>query len=101
MTEHRPEVQRPKAADIDDAEFLRAVDGFESDGQWGTERRWVSIWELEPVFPAMPAKVVAAKFRQLLKRGLIDGCPCGCRGDLHLTLAGFAFLREVSMIEGA
>lgn len=28
-----------------------------------------------------PRKLVLAKMRMLIKRGLVDGCPCGCRGD--------------------
>lgn len=28
-----------------------------------------------------PRKVVAAKLAALLRRRLVDGCPCGCRGD--------------------
>lgn len=32
-------------------------------------------------FPNMPPKVVLAKARRLIRRGVIDGCECGCRGD--------------------
>src|SRR5260221_371501 len=32
----------------------------------------------------VPAKVVLAKMRRLIKRGLVEGCICGCRGDFHL-----------------
>lgn len=84
--------RKPKASDIDDVDFLRSVHRISLDGKWSVPVRWVSIWEMEPLFPAMPAKVVAAKFRQLLKRGLLDGCPCGCRGDLELTADGMAFM---------
>ena len=31
-----------------------------------------------------PEKVALAKMRSLIKRGLVDGCPCGCRGDFEL-----------------
>lgn len=28
-----------------------------------------------------PWKVANAKLRKMERRGLVDGCPCGCRGD--------------------
>jgi hypothetical protein len=42
----------------------------------------------------MPEKVVLAKARALLKRGLIAGCGCGCRGDFRVTPAGWAALLD-------
>lgn len=35
-----------------------------------------------------PSNLVLAKMRKLFEAGLIDGCPCGCRGDYHVTLKG-------------
>lgn len=40
----------------------------------------------------MPQKLVLAKMKQLLKRGLVNGCGCGCRGDFEITDKGNAFL---------
>lgn len=34
--------------------------------------------------PGTPEKVALAKMRSLIKRKLVDGCPCGCRGDFRL-----------------
>jgi hypothetical protein len=34
--------------------------------------------------PEAPEKVRLAKMRSLVKRGLVKGCPCGCRGDFHI-----------------
>lgn len=28
-----------------------------------------------------PVKIVTAKLRKMQRQGLVDGCPCGCRGD--------------------
>jgi hypothetical protein len=39
-----------------------------------------------------PDKVAIAKMRALIKRGLVDGCTCGCRGDYQITEQGKAFL---------
>ena len=35
-----------------------------------------------------PEKLVLAKMRQLISKGLVDGCDCGCRGDFELTDKG-------------
>jgi len=32
-----------------------------------------------------PTKVVKAKLNSLIKRGLVSGCICGCRGDFILV----------------
>lgn len=39
-----------------------------------------------------PSRLVLAKMARLIKRGLIDGCDCGCRGDYEMTEKGWAFL---------
>jgi hypothetical protein len=39
-----------------------------------------------------PAKLQLAKMKQLIKRGLADGCTCGCRGDFEITDKGKEFL---------
>jgi hypothetical protein len=42
--------------------------------------------------PNTPHKVVVAKLAKLIRRGLIDGCACGCRGDFEITTLGRFFL---------
>jgi hypothetical protein len=37
-------------------------------------------------------KLILAKMRQLMKRGLVDGCGCGCRGDFEITPKGEEWL---------
>jgi len=60
-------------------------------GQWCN---W--CWDERNVAEAMPSgtpeKLVLAKMRQLIRRGLVDGCGCGCRGDFEITEKGEAFL---------
>lgn len=72
-----------KAADLPDASVLRAVD--ESCRDRGM---WSSTSAIAEVFPQAPFKVVAAKLSKLLKRKLLTGCDCGCRGDWELTSKG-------------
>ena len=80
---------RYAAKDIPDREALVAVqsglivDGHKCPACW---------WKMEGL--NAPRKVILAKMRALLRRGLIDGCACGCRGDFELTLKGDAFLTE-------
>ena len=47
---------------------------------------------------AMPSgvneKLVLAKMKGLIKRGLVSGCACGCCGDFEITERGKIFLAE-------
>jgi len=42
--------------------------------------------------PGTPKKLVLAKMTQLIRRGFVGGCYCGCRGDFEITPKGEAFL---------
>lgn len=45
------------------------------------------------VLPAgTPPKLILAKMRMLMRRGLVDGCGCGCRGDFTITKYGLNWL---------
>ncbi len=44
----------------------------------------ISRWDIGRAMPDVPEKVLLAKLRSMVKRGLIRGCACGCRGDFHL-----------------
>lgn len=41
-----------------------------------------------------PDKVKIHKMAILIKRGLVDGCPCGCRGDYEISDKGIEWLGE-------
>lgn len=36
----------------------------------------------------IPRKVMLSKLRNMIEKGIIDGCACGCRGDFELTQKG-------------
>lgn len=83
--------KRMQCKDIPDRpvlEFLRRL-----DGKWAN---WYGAKFENSVTHAMPAdtpeKLVLAKMRRLIQRGLVDGCGCGCRGDFVLTEKGAALL---------
>lgn len=69
-----------QAKDIPDADFLAIVEDINIK-----EHRWAFMWDMEAAFPEVPPKVVLAKARSLIKRKLMDGCPCGCRGDFEVV----------------
>ena len=54
--------------------------------RWGIGHE---LWEY-------PEKVLLAKLKSLVRRGLLDGCACGCRGDFTITKKGRAVLAEAS-----
>ncbi len=64
-----------KAAEIPDAIVFQAIDA--------KAPRWACISDVAALVPHMPWKVVLAKCAQMIRKGRIDGCPCGCRGDLQ------------------
>jgi hypothetical protein len=75
-----------KCKDIPDQpiiQFLASLNG-----------RWANWWTDHPasVLNAMPVntppKLGLAKMRMLMRRNLVDGCNCGCRGDFELTPRG-------------
>lgn len=87
-----------KAADITDEAFIAAVLFCCAERGMSWAMRWDVAAVLAghpqdlkgalPDYPNMPWKVVLAKARKLIRRKLIDGCDCGCRGDFEVTRAG-------------
>jgi hypothetical protein len=45
---------------------------------------WANRFDITKALGNPPEKVVLAKLRRLVKRGVITGCACGCRGDFEL-----------------
>lgn len=60
--------------------------------------RWCTLFVgfENSVANAMPArtppKVMRAKMQSLIKRGLVTGCTCGCRGEFEITDKGRTLL---------
>lgn len=75
--------------DIPDEPILRFLDNL--DG-WGG---WFSDFEnsvLRAMPEGTPEKLALAKMRMLIRRGLVSGCGCGCRGDFEITSKGEALI---------
>lgn len=77
--------------------------------------KWTSLWDgsflkypegknpntgevVDDVYYAMPkdtpSKVALAKMKALHRRGLVGGCPCGCRGDFEITDKGLKLIDQ-------
>ncbi|ALY08732.1 hypothetical protein FDH65_gp47 [Arthrobacter phage Circum] len=56
----------------------------------------VLISDIHKLWNTIPPKVINAKLNRLIRKGLIDGCTCGCRGDFELTDAGREMLETSS-----
>lgn len=67
-----------QAKHIDDAAILAIIDETRE-----REGRWTFTWDIEAALANIPPKVVLAKLRSMVRRGVIDGCACGCRGDFQ------------------
>ena len=67
-----------KASDITDEQVLAVVDAAIARGRW-----CALVSDVCDALPAFPYKVVLAKIRQMINKDRLDGCGCGCRGDLR------------------
>ena len=74
--------RRIKASDLSDARILEVLNRHpdESHTHWTGEASTM-LRVMDPEYPDAPVKVLMAKLRSMKRRGLIDGCGCGCRGD--------------------
>jgi hypothetical protein len=46
-----------------------------------------------------PEKLKLAKMRMMIRRKIVDGCPCGCRGDFVITDSGKALLLSLQNVK--
>lgn len=79
-----------RGSDISDLEFLVAMRMVIESKRYP----WTALSELRPLFPGVPDKVLLSKARKMIKRGLVIGGDCGCRGDFEITVKGAGLLGE-------
>lgn len=82
-----------KTSDIPDVPILEYL--YERQGQW-TCLWYGSLKDSDDVYfampPGLPPKLYLSKMKSLVKRGLVGGCDCGCRGDFEITDKGLQAL---------
>lgn len=71
-----------QAKDITDEVMLAALTA--TRGRHGVAS-WSSLFDVRDHLGSVPPKVTLAKLRSMIKRGVITGCACGCRGDFELA----------------
>ena len=90
--------------DLPILEFLRDLPNHEHPGlehikrtgcPWGGFDNSVLI--AMPQGQNTPHKLVLSKMNILIRRGLVDGCACGCRGDFAITEKGLNFIEGVKL----
>lgn len=83
--------------DIPDAPVLRFLTDL-PPWEDGRPRTWANWYAPSPAAvqnampPGVPDRLALAKMRQMIRRGVVTGCPCGCRGDFEITDKGRAEL---------
>jgi len=83
----------PKADDIPEAEVLAAIKADAARMTAERQTAWMlpaTLWGVQAILAKWPPKVVLAKLRAMMRRGVIDGCGCRCRGDFKVLDAGLA-----------
>lgn len=70
-----------KASDLSDERILSVL--RQHEGRWHTSLGPSEFMPhvYDPAYPDAPRKVLTAKLRSMKRRGLINGCECGCRGN--------------------
>ena len=82
--------------DIPDKPILQFLGSLNGDwANWFGNDYANSVTRAMPV--DTPPKLALAKMRMLMRRGLVHGCPCGCRGDFVLTEKGAAVIAAATM----
>ena len=80
---------RVKASDIPDASVLKALETAQLIQQHNSDY-WAqtpigdvpaNLWDIQQALGDFPSKVVLAKLKSMVKRHVLEGCTCGCRGD--------------------
>lgn len=82
-----------QAKDIPDDDLLELIKRLSNglpvaylnrDAYEGFRSPWANRYAIEAIWPSIPPKVIRAKLKSLVKRGLVSGCVCGCRGDFEV-----------------
>src|SRR5579872_1632492 len=71
-----------QAKHVSDESFLQVIDSVREK-----EKRWTHTWDLVECL-GFPERIIRAKAASLIRRKVITGCACGCRGDFERVADG-------------
>lgn len=83
-------------------EFLKSLlvdDGrstLQPKATWGESHSMPTVNAAIPDSIPKDRNLILAKMQNLIHRGLVEGCDCGCRGDYVITDKGLAYLEKHS-----
>ena len=77
-------VNRMKANDIPEKEILEVIERLGDVSLLRYNHNWTFSWDICDSLNKYPQKVVMAKLAALVRRGVLSGCTCGCRGDFYI-----------------
>lgn len=77
-------IKKMQCKDIPEKPIIDFLYELHKKGVWGNwfEGAENSVASVMP--PNTPEKLVRAKMNQMMRKGKVNGCPCGCRGDYRL-----------------
>lgn len=78
--------------DIDKIPVLQFLK--DQNGRWATLHPGFEHSVCNALPEDLPPKLVHSVMRNLIKKGYVDGCDCGCRGDFVITEKGLNLLEE-------
>lgn len=65
------------------------------EGRWCTWGKGYTMPTIQDAMPEeTPLEYQLVKMKELIERGLVDGCFCGCRGDFTITTKGMETLLQ-------
>lgn len=74
-----------------------------------TQGRWAFFWDIEDHLNLpheyslkkgmrVPNKELLKRLKKLMRRNMITGCLCGCRGDFEITFEGLDYINKCDTI---
>ena len=89
--------RRLQCKDIPTRPILEFLAGLDRPANW-CFRNEQDVRNAMPDGFNLPDNLVHAKMRNLIYKGLVDGCTCGCRGDFVVTEKGRSRIREIDFV---
>lgn len=86
--------------DIPDEPILRFVHEINSTTGWASMLSISDGYVGKAMPDGVPYNLMLAKMRMMIRRGVMQGCACGCRGDFCVTEKGCSEIEEVMPDKG-